>query len=439
MTQLQPATTDVYLWGRTLGTVTWNPSRKLGEFEYAPEFRESGLEVAPITMPLGTQTFCFPELNTQVFEGLPGFLADSLPDKFGHTILNAWLNSQPGVAGRHLNSVERLRCIGTKGMGALEYSPGIGEHSQDADVLDLRALVNFSNAVLAEPGNSTRFVGSEDLRRAMQSMMKVGISADGSRAKAVIAWNPETGEVRCGHSRAPEGYGYWLLKFDGVTGNRDKEAVDPQGYGLIEYAYHLMAVSAGIHMEECRLLHENGRRHFITRRFDRTPQGDKIHRQSLCAMAHMDFDAAGAYSYEQVMEIIQRLALPEATLEEQFRRMVFNVLARNHDDHPKNIAFLMDPRSQWRLSPAYDLTFAYNPEGQWTNQHQMSLNGKRDGFSYADFSAVASRFSLSSQRADTIIQQVAEAVSRWRHFAQEAGVAEHQINEVAVCLRLNLV
>jgi serine/threonine-protein kinase HipA len=435
MTEAEMALVHVHLWGIHIGSVSWDRRRQLGHFTYSSQFRERGIEVAPVTMPLSRRTFSFPELNANVFKGLPGFLADSLPDRFGNAVIDAWLARE----GRSdLTPVERLRLIGDRGMGALEYLPGlIPQSDSHAQSLNIAGLVSMINRIIASPG-SDPVIDNGDARD-LECLLQIGISADGARAKAVIAWDPTSDVIWPGHRQAPAGCGYWLLKFDGVTGNRDREAEDAQGYGLIEYAYHLMALEAGIQMSECRLLAENGRRHFVTRRFDRTSTGEKIHRQSLCALGHMDFDALGSYSYEQVMAIIQKLELPSDALKEQFRRMVFNVLARNHDDHPKNIAFLMDARGSWSLSPAYDLTFAYNPRGRWTNQHQMSLNGKRDNFTYADLRAVARRFAIADDLSASTIQQVADAVAQWPRFARRAGVDAETIDTIAKCFRLNIV
>ncbi len=425
----------VHLWGAHIGSVSWDSHRQLGHFTYSPEFRERGIAVAPITMPLSRRTFSFPELNANVFKGLPGFLADSLPDRFGNAMIDAWL----AWKGRSkLTPVERLCLIGDRGMGALEYSPPLIRRPPDdwqAQSLDIARLVGMINRILASPGRNPATNASD--ARDLETLLQIGISADGARAKAVIAWDPASDQIWPGHRQAPAGCGYWLLKFDGITGNRDREAEDPQGYGLIEYAYYLMARAAGIQMSECRLLAEDGRRHFVTRRFDRTPAGDKLHRQSLCALGHMDFDAIGRHSYEQVLEIIQTLALPADALSEEFRRMVFNVLARNHDDHPKNIAFVMDREGTWSLAPAYDLTFAYNPEGHWTRQHQMTLNGKRDNFTSGDLLAVARRFAIAD--ATAVIQQVAEAVARWPEFAEEAGVDADTTDKIGRCLRLGIL
>ena len=272
--------------------------------------------------------------------------------------------------------------------------------------------------------------------KAMMDILRVGTSAGGARAKAIIAWNPATNEVCSGQVDAGPGFEHWLLKFDGVTGNRDKEFEDPQGYGVIEYAYWKMAKDAGIVMNECRLFEENGRRHFMTRRFDRLPDGGKLHMQSLCAMAHFDFNMAGAYSYEQALLVIRRLGLSMDDVEQQFRRMVFNIIARNQDDHVKNIAFLMDKTGAWSLSPAFDITYSYNPSGEWTASHQMMLNGKRDGFVLEDFSTCARAASMKRGRAETIIEQVRAVASRWPDYANAAGVPTAWRDRIYATLRL---
>lgn len=263
---------------------------------------------------------------------------------------------------------------------------------------------------------------SQRRKNALDAILLVGASAGGARAKAVIAWNRETNEVRSGQIDAGKGFDYWLLKFDGVAGNRDKELEDPKGYGAIEYAYYLMAQAAGITMNECRLLEEGGRRHFMTRRFDRAAGGEKMHMQSLCALAHYDFNPAGAYAHEQALLVIRQLGLPMAAVEEQFRRMTFNILARNQDDHVKNIAFLMDKTGRWSLAPAFDVTYSYNPQGDWTARHQMTLNGKRDDFTLSDFRACARNALMKRGRADDILGKVRAAVKRWPDFAEAAGV-----------------
>jgi serine/threonine-protein kinase HipA len=296
------------------------------------------------------------------------------------------------------------------------------------------ALVDLANTALAQKEMLATKIGPENEEEldGMRDILRVGTSAGGARAKAVIAWNEKTGEVRSGQVKAPPGFGYWLIKFDGIGGNRDKELNDPQGFGKIEYAYHRMALAAGIEMSECRLFQENGRSHFMTRRFDRTNDGKKIFMQSLCGIAHMDFNQAGAYGYEQALDVAQRLGLGAGALEQLFRRMVFNVMARNQDDHTKNIAFLMNKRGEWRLAPAYDVIYCYNPDGAWTRRHQMSVNGKHDHFEKADFEAVAKRFNLLKKTGvDLVIEQTAAALAHWPQFAAEAGVPEQTAQQIA--------
>ena len=413
----------VTLWGRTIGAVSTEPGRGYAAFEYTPEFAASRIEIAPLMMPLAQVVYAFPELPRSSFHGLPGLLADSLPDRFGHALINAWLATQ-GRAPESFDAVERLCYIGARGMGALEYEPVIGPRPRTATKIDVDALVRLASEVLTQ---RTTFAGSfatKKRERALTDILRVGTSAGGARAKAVIAWNPATDEVRSGQIAAGEGFEYWLLKFDGVAGNKDKELEDPRGYGAIEYAYHLMARAAGIVMSDCRLLEENGRRHFMTRRFDRLAGGEKLHMQSLAALAHFDFNQAGAYGYEQAFLTMRRLALPAGAAEEQFRRMVFNVVARNQDDHVKNIAFLMDKQGSWSLAPAFDVTYSYNPTGTWTATHQMTVNGKREDFAADDLEECGKSALLKRGRAAAILDEVNAAVRRWPEFAAAAGVPE---------------
>ena len=433
---------EVKLWGTTIGAVSWDDGRGSANFEYDSSFLRSGRQVAPLTMPLGTAIYSFPALAQETFHGLPGLLADSLPDRFGNAVIDAWLAAQ-GRSPGDFNSVERLCYVGVRGMGALEFVPATGpEYRQSA--VEVAALVELASEILTHRGALTGSFRTAQRRapqrqQALQSILRVGTSAGGARAKAIIAWNPATGEVRSGQVAAGDGFSYWLLKFDGVAGNRDRELDDPQGYGLIEYAYHRMAQAAGITMAECRILREGGRNHFMTRRFDRTPAGDKIHMQSLGALAHYDFNQPGANSYEQALGVIQRLGLGKPAVEEQFRRMAFNVVARNQDDHVKNIAFLMDRSGRWSLAPAFDLTYSYNPAGRWTGAHQMSLNGKREGFVAGDFAACARNAAMQRGRAADIFRQVRDAVRRWPEFAALAGVPDAAARRLAAAHRTDLL
>jgi serine/threonine-protein kinase HipA len=392
-------------------------------FQYDPEFAASGIEISPLTMPLSERIYAFPELPRNTFHGLPGLLADSLPDKFGHALINAWLATQ-GRTPESFRAVERLCYTGIRGMGALEFAPVLGPKPRKATKIEIDALVRLASEVLTHREELQGSFRDTARAKALRDILRVGTSAGGARAKAVIAWNRETNEVRSGQIATGDGFDYWLLKFDGVAGNKDKELDDPKGYGAIEYAYHLMAKAAGITMSECRLLEENGRRHFMTRRFDRAVGGEKLHLQSLCALEHFDFNQGGAYAYEQAMLTIRQLQLPMTATEEQFRRMVFNIVARNQDDHVKNIAFLMDKQGRWALAPAFDVTYSYNPAGSWTATHQMTLNGKRDGFTLEDFRAGAKSALMKRGRAETIIEEVRAAVERWPEFAAEVQIAD---------------
>jgi serine/threonine-protein kinase HipA len=386
-------------------------------------------------MPLSERVYEFPALPRNTFHGLPGLLADSLPDKFGNALIDAWLATQ-GRTPESFNAVERLCYTGIRGMGALEFAPALGPKPGKAAKVSVDALVRLAGEVLTNRGDLQGHFHAEGKEKALGDILRVGTSAGGARAKAVIAWNRATNEVRSGQIAAGEGFEYWLLKFDGVAGNKDKELEDPKGYGAIEYAYHLMAQAAGITMSECRLLEENGRRHFMTRRFDRLAGGSKLHMQSLCALAHFDFNQAGAYGYEQALLTIRQLNLPMAAVEEQFRRMVFNVVARNQDDHVKNIAFLMDKQGEWSLAPAFDVTFSYNPTGSWTATHQMTLNGKRDGFTLEDFERCAKSALMKRGRAATILQEVQAAVRRWPEFADAAKLSDKWRDQIQKAHRM---
>jgi len=429
---------EVKLWGKTIGAVSWNEESNLAHFEYDPEFSKSGIEVAPLTMPLSNQIYTFPALPGETFHGLPGLLADSLPDDFGNALINAWLAKEGREPGS-FNPVERLCYTGNRGMGALEYAPSEGPSGTKANQINVSALVELASEILSRRNNLQGSLAPVDREESLQDILRVGTSAGGARAKAIIAWNPETNEVRSGQIKAGSGFSYWLLKFDGVSGNKDKELEDPAGYGLIEYAYYKMAVAAGIDMKECRLLKENGRSHFMTRRFDRTDRGQKIHMQSFCSMEHFDFKKAGAYSYEQALRTIRKLEMSMESVEEQFRRMAFNIIGRNQDDHVKNIAFLMDQSGTWSLSPAFDMTYSYNPSGAWTRDHQMSLNAKRDRFDVKDFRACAKNASMKRGRAEEILKEVQDAVLKWNSFAKEAGVPDDVAKSIANAQRTDIL
>ena len=426
---------EVKLWGRTIGAVSLGDGADIAAFEYDPTFAGSGIEISPLMMPLSNKVHTFPELSRQTFHGLPGLLADSLPDRFGNALINAWLATQ-GRTPESFNAVERLCYTGARGMGGLEYAPATGPKARQATRIQIDKLVDLASEVLTHRNNLQVSFADKNREPALRDILRVGTSAGGARAKAVIAWNPLTNEVRSGQLPAGEDFEYWLLKFDGVSGNKDKELEDPKGYGLIEYAYAKMATDAGISMSECRLFEENGRRHFMTRRFDRLAGGEKLHMQSLCALAHYDYNMAGAYSYEQALLVIRQLGLPMSAREEMFRRMVFNIITRNQDDHVKNIAFLMDKNGKWSLAPAFDMTYSFNPYGTWTASHQMTMNGKRDNFTLEDFKTCAKTASMKRGRADAVVEEVREKALRWRDFADEVGVPTIWREQIQGMLRL---
>jgi serine/threonine-protein kinase HipA len=428
---------EVRLWGSRIGAVSLEDGADAAVFAYEPSFVGSGVQPAPIMMPLGPGVFSFPDLPRRSFHGLPGLLADALPDKYGNILIDAWLATQ-GRAPESFNAVERLCYTGRRGMGALEFAPMAGPRRRVSSKIDIDALVGLASQVLTHRHDLRTSFADEDKADALRDILSVGTSAGGARAKAVIAWNSRTNEVRSGQVEAGQGFGYWLLKFDGVSGNKDKELADPKGYGVVEHAYGRMAAAAGVMVAESRLFEEGGRRHFMTRRFDRLEGGGKLHMQSLAAIAHLDFNDPLANSYEQALFTMRRMGLSMTELEEQFRRMVFNVLARNQDDHVKNIAFLMDRSGAWRLSPAFDITWSYNPDGEWTARHQMSINGKRDGFSFADLEACAKTVSINRGHVGRIFDEVREAVARWPSFADEVGVAEAWRDQIGGTLRLDL-
>lgn len=430
-------TASIHLWDQQVGAVSWLEDRELGVFEFDPAFLRQSLDIAPIEMPLSTalqgqRLFSFAGLNRDTFWGLPGLLADCLPDKFGNSVIDAWLARQ-GRSASSFSPVERLCYTGARGMGALEFKPAVMENHNRPAPVEVAELVDLAQQVMRERGrlnvdiDQTSDAGRQNAE-AMADILRVGTSAGGARPKAVIAMNSD-GKVISGQGDVPPGFDYWILKFDGVT---DLELGEPQGFGRIEYAYSLMAKQAGIDMMPCRLLEENGRAHFMTRRFDRTGIDDittgKLHMQSLCGMAHFDFNQPGAYGYEQAFMVMRQLRLARAEAEQLFRRMVFNVLARNQDDHTKNIAFLMGRDGHWHLSPAYDVIYSHNPAGQWTYQHQMSVNGKRDHFTRDDLLQVA-RF-INLREPDTIIDEVDAAVRQWPQFASEADVAENRQQQI---------
>jgi serine/threonine-protein kinase HipA len=427
----------VHLWGTEIGAVSLAAGGGVPSFEYDPNFAAAGIELSPLRMPVArSRIYRFPDLAKTSFDGLPGLLADSLPDRFGNALIDAWLAGRGRTPGS-FDAVERLSYIGLRGMGALEFIPTRGPDPTIDDELDVAALAELAGEVLARRANLSESLAAPGKRQAMQEILRVGTSAGGARPKALIAWNPETEEVRSSQIDAPAGFEFWILKFDGV-GDESRDLGHSRGYGAIEWAYSEMARAAGIEMTECRLLEEDGRRHFMTRRFDRTADGDKLHMQSLAALDHLDFELGEAHSYEQAFAVIRRLGLSAEAAEEQFRRMVFNLVGRNQDDHVKNISFLMGRSGEWSLSPAFDVVYSFNPDGRWTRVHQMSVNGKRDGFTVADLGQAASVAGLKRGAGRRILEEVTAAVARWPDFAATARIPEESVEQIGANLRLHL-
>ena len=372
---------EVRMWGKRVGAVAEDPRYRAYTFSYAPEWRKTGIELAPRMMPLDSRqsAFVFPALSKESFKGLPGMLADALPDDFGNALINAWM-ADKGIKSSQVTALDRLSYMAKRGLGALEFKPGQGPHSESKEPLQMAKLVEVARSAME--GN----IGTDPhAKAALAQMIRVGTSAPGARAKAVIAWNPKTHEIRGGQFDVDRGFEHWLLKFDGV--GVDRELGTSLDYGRIEYAYHLMARAAKIEMSPCRLLEENGRAHFMTKRFDRDGN-KKHHMQSLCALEHLDFRQRATHAYAQLFMTIDVLGLGPGAMEQAFRRMAFNVMARNCDDHTKNFNFLLKEGGRWELSPAFDITHAHNPSGRWTAQHLMSVNGKFDGITRADLLAV---------------------------------------------------
>ena len=428
---------EVRLWGRTIGAAAWDDRHDYATFQYTPEFARSGIEIAPISVPLSPRVYAFPELPRPSFHGLPGLLADSLPDTFGNALIDAWLATE-GRTPESFIPVERLCYIGARGMGALEFQPALGSQPAASSRIAVDALVRLASDILRHRRTMAASFTGAARKKALADILRVGTSAGGARAKAVVVWNAATNEVRTGQAEADPGFEHWLLKFDGVTGNRDKELDDPRGYGVIEYAYSQMARRAGVEMSECRLLEEHGRQHFMTRRFDRPSGRQKLHMQSLAALGHVDYNQAGAHAYEQAFLVIRQLGLGAAAAEQMFRRTLFNIVARNQDDHVKNIAFLMDKSGRWMLAPAFDVTYSYNPSGAWTSTHQMTLNGKRDGFTMADVRAGGKAAGLKPRQVTAVLDEVRGAVSRWPRIAAAAGVPRAVAAKIGRAHRLTI-
>lgn len=422
-----------------VGAVSFDSQTGVGFFEYFPEFLETGIELAPLTMPLATQVYSFPGLNPDTFKGLPGLLADSLPDDFGNAVLNAWAASQ-GLDPARISPLQRLQYTGTRGMGALEYAPATRVKTLNAaQQVALDSLLETAQQVLDARQDFNQQLGSgvQADREAMLALLSVGTSAGGARPKAVLAFNDDFTQVRSGQVAVPEGFTHCLLKFDGVTEHSKGQETfgDPLGFGAMEYVYYRMATSCGIDMMPCHLLDEGPRRHFVTRRFDRDGNR-KIHIQTLTAMAHVDYKLPGSFSYAELFAVARRLRLSASDAEQLLRRMIFNLVARNHDDHAKNFSFLLQD-GRWRLAPAYDLAYSYKPGSPWVNSHWMSLNGKRDDFVKEDLYSLEKISPLFERRKiNALLDEVCAAVSQWPQLARQWQVPEGLVKEVEENLRL---
>ncbi|MGV8924052.1 MAG: type II toxin-antitoxin system HipA family toxin [Thermomonas sp.] len=424
---MAPAIIEVRIWGKRAGAVAFDQNLGCYVFEYAPAWRKRGIELAPLLMPVSaaSTSFAFPGLSRDSFNGLPGLLADALPDDFGNALIDAWM-SQRGIDKNAVTTLDRLAYMGKRGMGAMEFRPAKGSHTESSAPLQMKELVETARKVINAD------ISTDDVAQAaLANIIRVGTSAGGARAKAVVAWNPTTEEIRSGQFDVDPGFEHWLIKFDDV--GKDLELGSSQGYGRIEYAYHLMALAAGIDMSPCRLLIESGRAHFMTKRFDRH-DNQKHHIQTLCAMQHMDYKQRATHAYESLFITAGRLQLSDSENQQLFLRMAFNVVARNCDDHTKNFAFMLQQDKPWQLAPAYDITYAHNPKGEWTYQHLMSINGKFDGALREDLLAVADRFSVPA--APALIDQVNQAVKRWREFTDLAGLSGEDVSRISQNHRL---
>lgn len=429
------STATVNLWGTPVGYVSMDSSERFARFEYDPDFAEFGIELAPLKMPVrANRIYQFPDLDPRSFHGLPGLLADSLPDKYGNRLINVWL-TQTGRKPETFNAVDRLCYTGRRGMGALEFEPSTGTDTSKDQQVEMQQLIELASMAFADKeALDTKFAAGEE-EKALLDILSVGTSAGGARAKAVIAFNPETSQVRSGQLDLAEGFEPWLIKFDGVAFSGDWGVADPAGYGLLEYSYYLLAKECGIDMMESRILSENGRNHFMTRRFDRDEAGRKKFIQTFAALQHFDYYESGAYSYEQLIMTMRELGMPQASIEEQFRRIVFNIVGSNQDDHVKNFAFMMDRQGKWDIAPAYDL--CHSEGSDFTRFHQLSLNGKTTDFTREDLKAFARYASLPRGREKIILEQTVEAFAGWKTKAEELGIPEVLQKHVSRTLRLD--
>lgn len=424
-------TAFVNIWGSRVGAIAWDNNTGLGSFEYDPAFKNKSFDLAPLKMPIDSdkRVFLFSELrNTPTFNGLPGLLADSLPDNYGNRLIDFWLAEQ-GRAPNSMNPVEKLCFIGSRGMGALEFEPAKFKKAKNTFSVEVNELVGLAKKILHErKGFNVNL--NVDEKKAMQDILKIGTSAGGMRAKAIIAYNEKTGEVRSGQTRVPSGFEHWLIKLDGVN---DPKPGNLTGYGRIEMAYHNMAMDCGIDMKECRLLEEGDKAHFMTKRFDREGSETKHHIQTLCAIQHFDYNDVLSYSYEQLFQTMRMLRLPHPQAGQMFRRMVFNVLAFNCDDHTKNFAFRLKEGSVWELAPAYDVSWSFDPSSRWVGQHALSINGKRKNITENDMLSIAKIIRVKNGKE--IVDQIRDTVSRWPVYARQTGVSSKKINEINLVLK----
>ena len=421
-------TAFIKIWNETVGAVAWNIETRIASVEYDSKFITKNWDLAPLKMPLkgsSRRIFSFPELkDIKTFKGLPGLLADVLPDDYGNQLINNWL-AQNGRPENSMNPVEMLCFIGTRGMGALEFEPSQFKVNKRAFDIEVDSLVNISQKMLQKrEGFETNL--NKDEQQAMLDILKIGTSAGGARPKAIIAYNEKTGQVKSGQTNAPKGFEHWLIKLDTVS---DIQFGESTGYGRIEMGYYLMAKACEIEMMECRLMEENGRAHFMTKRFDRQDGDTKHHIQTLCAMQHYNFNQITSFSYEQLFQTMRLLKLPYPQAEQLFRRMAFNVIARNCDDHTKNFAFILKQNENWELTPAYDVCFAYRPESTWVSQHNLSINGKRKDITKDDLLILAK--SMNIKKANQIIQQTNDVVRKWATFAEEAKVKNGFMEQIS--------
>lgn len=418
-------TAEVFLWDTRIAIVHQEPGSPVASFEYDQDFVKSGIEVSPLKMPLSNRIYSFPNLDFQAFHGLPGLLADSLPDNYGNAVISQWLASL-GKTEKEFNALDRLCYTAKRGMGALEFKPANPLSLDFDEKVNVAEMVQFASDVLSKR-ESIKMTASQKLT--YSQLVQMGTSAGGARAKAIVAWNEKTNEIRSGQLLLNKDFDYWLMKFDGVKKNGDHGLEDYVEYTLIEYAYYMMALEAGIQMNECRIYSENGNNHFMTKRFDRV-NGKKLHMQTLGALAHISYKDPGFCSYEQVASYMREMKLSATEIEQFFRRMVFNVAAVNHDDHVKNTSFLMNKTGVWSLSPAYDITFSFDPDNQWLNSHQMKINGKKDNITREDIISCGRNMDIALPRIKNIITEVIESVSQWPQFAVKAGIRSETCNGI---------